>query len=263
MEGQCGMANDERLQRLLDRHGRTFADEMGIRLKNKPADLFQLLVGSLLMSARIGADIAMSAARALFDHGFTTAQNMADASWQQRVDALGEGSYVRYDESTSNYLGETSELLLERYDGDLRKLRDAADRDPDEERRLLKQCKGMGDVGANIFFREAQAVWPELRPFADDATLKAARKLDLGKSPKDLAKRYGRDDLSRLAAALVRCDLANDYEAVKAGRDEGAEPVDDELERLSKTELYERAKEQDVPGRSGMSKAELVDALRG
>ena len=34
------------------------------------------------------------------------------------------------------------------------------------------------------------------------------------------------------------------------------------LTRLSKDELYERAKEADVPGRSGMSKDELVRALR-
>ncbi|HEU4917628.1 MAG TPA: Ku protein [Acidimicrobiia bacterium] len=33
------------------------------------------------------------------------------------------------------------------------------------------------------------------------------------------------------------------------------------LEKLSKTELYERAQEADVPGRSDMSKDELVDAL--
>lgn len=35
------------------------------------------------------------------------------------------------------------------------------------------------------------------------------------------------------------------------------------LEDLSKSELYERAQRADVPGRSGMSKAELIRALRG
>jgi DNA end-binding protein Ku len=37
----------------------------------------------------------------------------------------------------------------------------------------------------------------------------------------------------------------------------------DSLERLSKDELYERAKAEDVPGRSEMSKEELVEALSG
>ena len=35
------------------------------------------------------------------------------------------------------------------------------------------------------------------------------------------------------------------------------------LEERTKDELYNRAKEPDIPGRSGMSKAELVEAIRG
>ena len=35
------------------------------------------------------------------------------------------------------------------------------------------------------------------------------------------------------------------------------------LEDLSKDELYEKATDAEVPGRSKMSKDELVDALRG
>ncbi|WP_254395525.1 hypothetical protein [Streptomyces sp. AC512_CC834] len=36
-----------------------------------------------------------------------------------------------------------------------------------------------------------------------------------------------------------------------------------ELRELSKTELYRRATEQDIPGRSKMSREQLVDALSG
>ncbi|MER5835117.1 Rho termination factor N-terminal domain-containing protein [Streptomyces sp. NPDC002130] len=35
----------------------------------------------------------------------------------------------------------------------------------------------------------------------------------------------------------------------------------DELRQLSKAELYERATEQDLPGRSKMSRQELINAL--
>jgi hypothetical protein len=42
----------------------------------------------------------------------------------------------------------------DRYDGDLRKLRAQADDDADALRRLVTECKGVGDVGADIFFRE-------------------------------------------------------------------------------------------------------------
>jgi hypothetical protein len=202
-------------ERLLRRHGRTFASELGIRLdREQPAPLFQLLVASLLMSARISADIAVAAARALSEHGFTTAQAMAEASWQQRVDALGAGGYVRYDESTASYLGATAELLLDRYGGDLRRLRAEAEGDPDRIHGLVQQCKGIGAVGADIFCREAQAVWEELRPFADKAALQTADQLGLGTTVEQLARLHGNDDLSVLAAALVRARLAGEVEAL-------------------------------------------------
>ncbi len=37
---------------------------------------------------------------------------------------------------------------------------------------------------------------------------------------------------------------------------------DDQLEGLTKDELYERAQAADIPGRSGMTKDELLHALR-
>jgi DNA end-binding protein Ku len=43
----------------------------------------------------------------------------------------------------------------------------------------------------------------------------------------------------------------------------GAEARDGELADLSREELYERAQDEDVPGRSSMSKGELIDALGG
>jgi iron-sulfur cluster repair protein YtfE (RIC family) len=40
------------------------------------------------------------------------------------------------------------------------------------------------------------------------------------------------------------------------------EPVADDLDSLTKADLYEKAKEQDIEGRSSMTKQELVDAIR-
>jgi DNA end-binding protein Ku len=50
---------------------------------------------------------------------------------------------------------------------------------------------------------------------------------------------------------------------VRAGRNVRAEPEDGdgELDRLSRDELYERAQEEGIPGRTKMSKNELVKAL--
>lgn len=250
------------LRTLLVRHGRTFADEMNIDLRGgDPAALFQLLVGSLLMSTRISSDIAMSAARALFAHGLTTAQSMADATWQERVDALGEGSYVRYDESTSSYLGDTAGLLLDRYGGDLRRLRDEADRDPDRLRALLKECKGIGNVGASIYFREVQGEWDELYPFADDAAMEPARTLGLADTAEELAALVPQAEFPLLVAALVRGDRADDLEAVAAGEVDAGGLTTTQLRRMTVEELGELARERDLRERSRMNKDELVKAL--
>lgn len=90
-------------------------------------------------------------------------------------------------------LGESTQLLVERWSGDLRRLRDEAERDPSEERKLLRQFRGLGDVGVDIFFREVQVAWDELRP-----------------------RRVGDDDFPPLVAALIRVELADDHDAVVA-----------------------------------------------
>ncbi|MBT2541580.1 endonuclease [Streptomyces sp. ISL-44] len=198
------------VRRLMDAYGRTHAEEAGIKLRNTPAALYQLLALCVLFSVRIKADIAVAAARELFEAGMRTPSAMADSSWQDRVDALGRAHYRRYDESKATALGAGAELVLDRYRGDLRQLRDAADGDPDRIRELLQEIPRIGPVGANIFCREAQAVWPELRPSFDDRAREAASKLGLPTSPDGLARLVDTDTLPRLAAALVRVELSKD-----------------------------------------------------
>ncbi len=168
---------------LLGRAGQTYAAEAGIRLKDTPALLYQLLVLATLLSARISAGVAVAAARELFAAGFTTPRMMRDATWQQRVDALGRGHYRRYDERTSAMLGDGATLVLDRYSGDMRRLGEQGGYEPAKLRTLLTEVPGIGNVGADIFLREAQAVWPKLRPFVDKRVAEGARRLDLPTSP--------------------------------------------------------------------------------
>ena len=212
------MASDKKTARaLLDRHGRTFADELGIDVaKNTPAPLFRLLCAATLMSARISSRIAVDAARSLAKHGWRSPQKLAGSTWEQRVKALNEAGYARYQERTATMLGELTDHLLDRYGGDLRELRDEAGRDPRAERKLLKEFKGLGDVGVDIFFREVQVAWDELAPFADKRALDAARRLKLPKDATKLAGLVGDKDFPRLVAALVRVELDDDYDAVRA-----------------------------------------------
>ncbi|MCW2859477.1 MAG: hypothetical protein JWP48_1185 [Actinoallomurus sp.] len=195
---------DRTTKTLLSEAGHTYAEDAGITLKDQPAALFKLLALANLLSTRISADIAVAAARELFEAGGGTARGMANLTWQQRVDALGRGHYVRYDESTATRLGDMAEKVMEEYDGDLRKLPQKAGRDIGTAREMLQEFPGIGPVGAEIFCREAQAVWPWLRPSFDSLALKGADRLGLPTDPKRLAELVAERELARLASALVR-----------------------------------------------------------
>lgn len=203
---------------LLKLYGRTFAEDLGIRAtENQPSPLFCLLISALLFSTRISHNIALKSARILFERGWTTPESMARSTWEQRVQALDEGGYVRYDERTSTMLGETAQMLIDLYQGDLRKLRAAADADPARERKLLDQFKGVGEVAVNIFFREAQLAWPELFPFADEKALASAKKLGLPTESRKLAGLVrGRENFVKLVSALVRVQLEHKFDEIVA-----------------------------------------------
>ncbi|MBW5421889.1 endonuclease [Streptomyces sp. BG9H] len=206
---------------LLDAHGSTYAEEAGIRLRDTPQPLYQLLVLSVLLSARIRAAAAVGAAQELFAAGLRDPRRMADASWQQRVDALGRGGYRRYDESTSTQLGEGAELVLREYGGDLRRLRDAADTDA-ALRRLLQTVPGLGPTGADIFLREVQRVWPRLAPRLGGKALQGAGRLGLPEDEEKLLRLAGDADPAALSAALVRAALDKSIaEELAAGSDRG------------------------------------------
>ncbi len=200
-------ADREIVRELLAGYGRTYAQDAGVTLRDTPQPLYQLLVLSCLLSARIRASVASAAARALFDAGMRDPRRMADADWQQRVDALGAGHYRRYDERTATQLGDGARLVLERYGGDLRELREKAGGDLDECRRLLRELPGIGPVGADIFLREVQSVWPQAAPYFDGKAVQGARRLGLPDSPAELARTADRADYAALAAALVRSAL--------------------------------------------------------
>ncbi len=186
---------------LLDRYGTTYAREAGITLRDKPAPLYQLLVLTTLLSVRISARIAVAAARELFHAGWRTPRAMVASTWQQRVDALGRGHYVRYDESTATALGDGACRLLDVYRGDLRRIR------PQSDGEALRGFPRIGETGAHIFCREAQVVWPRLRPYFDRRALFAARQFGLPTDPDELAGSVATAEVGRLAAGLVRAAL--------------------------------------------------------
>lgn len=201
------MTHRETARDLLAENDSTYAEDAGITLHDKPSPLFELLVLSLLLSTRISADIAVAAARELWQAGYRTPQKMADASWQDLVDALGRGHYKRYDESTATRLGELGTRVGNVYDGDLRKLADEADGDATAAKKLIQEFDGIGPTGADIFLREVQDVWPWVRPYFDEKSVGEAKKLGLPTDPKELAELAPNGKAAALAAALIRSAL--------------------------------------------------------
>ncbi|MEI7059273.1 endonuclease [Nocardioides sp. CCNWLW239] len=200
------MSNRERdvMRRLLDAGGTTYAEEAGIRLRDKPSPLYRLLVLTMLSSTRISTDIATAAARELSAAGWRTPQRMLDSTWQQRVDALGRAHYRRYDESTATKLAEQAQWLLETYRGDLRRIRPSSRDDAGALIDALTDSPRIGPVGARIFCREVQDVWPALSPFLDDPLLDQARELGLPGEPEELASLAPGGRCAPVAAALTR-----------------------------------------------------------
>lgn len=199
-------SRDRLVRALLRTYGQTYAEQAGIRLADRPGPLFELIVLTMLLSKPISSDLAVAAARELFAAGYRTPQSILDASWQERVDALGRGHYRRYDESTATLLAKSAQHCLDRWQGDLRRLRREAGGDRQRLQALLTEFPGIGPTGADIFIREVQAVWPEYRPALDAKVQAGAQALHLPPaSVPDLAPPA---DIPRLTSALVRVGRA-------------------------------------------------------
>lgn len=191
---------------LLRQYGSTYAEQAAITLRDAPSPLYRLLVLCTLLSARISADVGVAAAQALSSAGLKTARAMYGAAWQRRVDVLGSAGYRRFDERTATMLGDGAELVLQRWNGDLRQMHEAAP-DVDALRKLLQEVPGIGPLGSAIFCREVQGIWPDVAPFVDDKVKDGARLLGLPTSERGLVALVDPDDLPRLAAACVRVAL--------------------------------------------------------
>ena len=154
---------------VLDRYGTTYADAAGIRLTDEPAPLFQLLVLAELLSARIGADIAVATAGELFARGWTTPQRMREAA------AVGRDPGARprrvpplrrtHRDPAPGHGAARARPVRRRSPSDWPRRPTATSR---TAARLLQEVKGIGPTGAAVFLREVQAVWPWVRPYLDD-----------------------------------------------------------------------------------------------
>jgi endonuclease III len=197
------------VRRLLKVAGTTYASEAGVRVSDKPMPLFQLLVLCMLASKPIDAAIAMRAGRELFSDGLRTPKAVLASDRRTMIRAFGRAHYVRYDESSASRLSDIAQRVVDEYSGDLREMALRSAQDIDAAKRMLKQFKGIGNTGADIYLREVQDVWTWVRPYFDSRAVRAAKALKLPTEPRKLGALAPRAN-ARLAAALVRASLDDD-----------------------------------------------------
>ncbi|MEU4681466.1 hypothetical protein [Micromonospora sp. NPDC023737] len=207
----------KRLVRRLAGSGRGFAEQYGFQVTNNPSSLFQLLYLSALLSRRGDFRRAVESAQALREAGWDSAARLARSLHEDRVRVLRQAGQRGDVDALASTLGDLARTVVDRYRGDLRRLRAKAQYDPGQERKLLTELPGVDDQVVELFLREAQALWREVAPVADRRALAAARRLGLGRSAGDLAGLAGGGESERLAwlvGALARVDLEKRYAEV-------------------------------------------------
>jgi endonuclease III len=197
------------VRQLLKVAGTTYAAEADVRIGDKPMPLFQLLVLCMLASKPIDATIAMRAGHELFSDGLKTPKAVLDAERQTMIEAFGRAHYARYDESSATRLTEMAQRVVDDYSGDLREIPRRTSNNVAAAKQMLKQLKGIGDTGVDIFLREVQDVWTWVRPHFDKRATRTAKALGLPSDPEKLGALAPRAN-ARLAAALVRTSLDDD-----------------------------------------------------
>ena len=99
--------------------------------------------------------------------------------------------------------------MLEKWDGDLNYLRKDANDESEGIRNKIKEVKGLGDVGVNIFCDTMQGLWTSLAPFLDPRNLKTAEAVGLGSDVEQNFEAVEKDPerISRLCMAITKVRL--------------------------------------------------------
>lgn len=204
---------------LLGRHPNGYvAEQAGFTVTNTAAGLFRLLCVSVLADDSAPSRAVTDGVNALFREHWDSAPEMAKTGERERAEVLARAGY-KDPQRGSRLLGEATGFVMDRYDGDLQRLRQTAGGDPRRLRDLLREIPGMGDAGCAVFLREVQMFWPEAAPFIDERAARAARQLGLPADAEelltDVARGRRNEQLAWLAGALALVDAHQEYDRIR------------------------------------------------
>jgi len=179
--------------------GGRYSTEVGIDVDGGEAEVERWFLAATLFGTRISAAVAERTFRVLDGAGLARIAQARHVPWYDLVKLLDQGGYARYDFRTATRLQELSELVDQRYGGEIAAigrtfttyagLRDALDALP-----------GWGPVTVELFLRELRGVWAGADPPFDERAASAAQHLGL------VAGRAGPAGLRHLARL---CDAAH------------------------------------------------------
>ena len=136
---------------------RIYSRDLGIRLESgRERELFKWFLACLLFGKPVQQEVARRAYVELVREGLVTPQAILKAGWDELVEVLDRGHYVRYDFSTATKLLEVCRALLDRYGSLLRLLRRSESRG--DLARRLQEFKGVGPTTTRIFLRDLRSI---------------------------------------------------------------------------------------------------------
>jgi hypothetical protein len=196
-------------RRLVETLGGRFSAEMGIDVDRGSREVERWLLAATLFGTRISAAIAARTYRVMAEAGVGRLADVEARSWEELVELLDRGGYVRYDYRTATRLQDLAAILHGHGIDVLRK------GSLGETRAALDALPGWGPVTVSLFLRELRDVWPGVDPPLDDRAAEAADHVGLlraGDQPLERLRAIAAHaglDLRDVEASLVRLWLAH------------------------------------------------------
>jgi hypothetical protein len=193
--------------------GGRYSAELGIDVGAGEAEVERWFLAATLFGTRISAGIAERTFRELAAAGLVRIGRVRTVPEAELVALLDAGGYARYDFRTAARLLKLSEMVCDRFGGNVASVSHTANSYP-ELHAVLDALPGWGEVTIRLFLRELRGVWPGAEPPLDERAATAARHLGLLPSGAglsdlaDLANAAGLD-LRDLESGLVRLTLGH------------------------------------------------------
>ncbi len=174
------MRSEQIVKALIEKLGGNFSSSLDIDLeKGSPIEIFKWFLASILFGARISDKIVLDTYWEFEARGILTPDKILKTGWDDLVEILDAGGYVRYDSNTATTLLEVMENLKEKYQGDLNRLHDSAENPSNSERKLQELGNGIGQVTVNTFLRELRGIWKKADPLPQSLVVLTANNLGL------------------------------------------------------------------------------------